>query len=74
MPSIGPNEIFIFVGIALLLVWPWCRVFAKAGHPAWYGLSILIPLLNVIGLLYLAFSEWPSRRDSLRGPAGGWGA
>jgi hypothetical protein len=73
MPSIGPTEVLMFGVIALLFVWPWCRIFAKAGYPAWYGLSLLVPVLNLVGLLYLAFAEWPSRQESHHVP-GLWDA
>jgi hypothetical protein len=74
MASIGPTGVFMVATVALLFVWPWCRIFAKAGYPAWYGLSLLVPVLNLIGLLYLAFAEWPSRREAHHGPSDLWDA
>ena len=40
-----------------------CRVFAKAGYPAWFGLLVLVPVVNAIVLLGLAFLRWPIERE-----------
>jgi hypothetical protein len=51
-----------------VLVFPFWRIFSKAGFPGWYGLIMVVPLLNVLGLFYLALATWPAHhRDS--GPA-----
>ncbi len=62
MSVIGVPELFIVGFLWLLILWPWWRIFSKAGYPGWFAFSQLIPLLNLIALFYLAFSEWPSRR------------
>ena len=54
--------ILIILGIILVVV-IWRNIFQKAGYPAWYGFLILVPILNFIMLLYLAFSEWPIHRE-----------
>lgn len=48
---------------ALLLVIPVWKICAKAGHPGWYSLILFIPLLNVVALYLLAFTEWPIERE-----------
>ncbi len=32
---------------------------AKAGFPGWYGVAVVIPMLNLLLVLFLAFAEWP---------------
>jgi hypothetical protein len=31
----------------------------KAGYPRWRGLVMAIPLLNLVALLFFAYSTWP---------------
>jgi len=59
MPNIGGSEVLVFAFIGVVLIWPYWRIFAKAGFPGWYALSALVPLVNLIVFLYLAFAEWP---------------
>ena len=35
---------------------------AKAGFPGWYGVAVVIPMLNLLLVLFLAFAEWPLER------------
>ena len=53
--------------VAILL--PACRICRKAGYPAAAGVLALIPVLNVVLLWFLAFSEWPLEKElvGLRG-------
>ena len=41
----------------------WCLIFKKAGWRWALGLLMLIPIVNPILFLILAFSEWPVRRE-----------
>ena len=40
--------------------WMICR---KTGNPGLLGLAFLIPVVNVLAWLYLAFSKWPIERE-----------
>jgi uncharacterized membrane protein YhaH (DUF805 family) len=64
MPNLGPVELVILLFFGVLLVWPWWRIFSKAGYPGWYALSQLLPLVNVLALFFLAFSKWPIRAST----------
>lgn len=71
---------FIVLGIALnivLVVWPFCRIFSKAGYPWALGLLMMVPIADIIMRFVLAFGDWPIFRNQ-RGfsqspvsPAGG---
>jgi uncharacterized membrane protein len=37
----------------------WWRVFSKAGYSGVLGLLMIVPLINVVLLLVLAFAKWP---------------
>jgi hypothetical protein len=48
----------------VLIVLPFWKIFSKAGYSGWFSLLMLIPLVNLIALYVLAFSNWPaSRKD-----------
>ena len=48
--------------MAIVVVLPFRRICAKAGYSGLLSLLILVPLVNLIFLYYLAFSEWPTHR------------
>lgn len=54
---------FILVGIILyLFIHIWCNIFQKAGYNRFMGLLMLIPGINFLMLLVLAFDKWPIER------------
>ena len=52
---------FWLLMFALNLVAFW-RIFEKAGFNGAYALLMMVPVLNVVGLLLLACVEWPVHR------------
>ncbi len=68
--QMGP-WIFFLVGLGILFfilsmiisVVIWCMLFHKAGFGWFWGLLLLVPIVNVILPFYLAFSDWPVRRE-----------
>ena len=61
--SIGGLAEFVIIAAVVLCVWAYWRIFAKAGYPGAMGILTVIPLLNVIMLFFLAFSEWPVLKE-----------
>jgi hypothetical protein len=57
---------FIAIPVVVLLAFGvlpfWC-ICKKAGFPAWYSLVILVPPFNIAFLFFMAFAEWPVRRQ-----------
>jgi hypothetical protein len=47
--------ILLITGIILLPYWV---IFKKAGYSPWLSLLVLIPLINLIVLYVVAFSQW----------------
>ncbi len=45
--------------VAVVAFW---RICAKAGFPGCYGVAVVIPMLNLLLVLFLAFAEWPLER------------
>ena len=49
--------VFIFIGVAIVIVPMW-QICKKAGFSPWLSLLIMVPLGNLILLYVIAFSEW----------------
>lgn len=62
-PPIGPFEGLVMLAAALIVIIPFWRIFARAGHPGWLGILMALPLINLILLYYLAFSNWPALQN-----------
>ncbi len=45
--------------IAIVVVIPAWRICQRTGNPGWMGLLILIPVVNLVLLYVIAFSDWP---------------
>lgn len=59
MSGFGP---FWMLLISAIVVLPFWRICTKAGYSGWLSLLVLIPMVNVVFVYFLGFSEWPSLR------------
>lgn len=64
--NFGVGELVIIFCIFALALWPTWRICAKSGNSGALALGFLIPLVNIILVLYLAFSEWPIEKELKR--------
>jgi len=55
----------ILVGLIVLAIkiLIFCKIFSKAGYCWALGLLILLPIVNIIMAFFLAFADWPIRRE-----------
>lgn len=51
-------------------VYIWIRLVGKTGNNQWLGLLMLVPIANLVLLIWLAFSEWPLERRATKPPSG----
>ncbi len=56
---------------ALIVIIPYWKIFGKAGFPRIFGLFMIVPLVNLILLYVLAFSQWRVLSITNRKPIGG---
>ncbi len=56
----GPFGVFF---MAALLIVPFWFIFGKAGYSRWLSLLMLVPVVNLVLLYYLAFSDWPALKE-----------
>lgn len=61
---------FVLVGAILLItLLPMWMICDKAGFPGWISLATLVPVLNILLLFFLAFTQWPALRRTSSGKA-----
>ena len=53
---------FMFWVVSALSLLSFWMIASKAGFPGWISLAILVPVLNFVFLLYLAFAPWAALR------------
>ena len=53
-----PYAILAALGL-LVTGYVWSRIFWKAGWGQWTGVLMLVPIVNVVMLVMLAFGRWP---------------
>ena len=63
MPMIGIQELLMVLLVGLVLILPCWRIFTKAGFPGPLALTLLVPVLNIVVLFYVAFTDWPTQRQ-----------
>jgi hypothetical protein len=68
MFGIGIPELLAAAVLGSFVVLPFWKIFTKAGFPGALSLSQVVPVLNVVALFYLAFSEWPVHRELSQSP------
>lgn len=71
-PNVSLTAVYLLIVVAVGLVSTivslviWWKIFAKAGYSGTLSLLMLIPLVNLIVMLYLAFSTWPLEEELRR--------
>lgn len=61
-----------FIAVVIFIInwgWLWCNISYAIKKPKWVGIFMMIPVLNILTLLYLAFGS-PTRRSIYRPPPG----
>lgn len=55
---------------SIIAIIPFWRICERAGLSPWLSLLLLIPLVNIIFVYYVAFTDWPAQRGSAGTPPG----
>lgn len=49
--------------MAVVVVVPVWRICQRIGYPGWMGILVLIPMVNLVLLYFIAFTDWPNDRN-----------
>ena len=68
-PAMDPStSIAVTLGFSLLLVYPFWRIYRRAGLNPWFSLLVLLPLVGLPGAAaILAFQTWPNGESKRAG-------
>jgi hypothetical protein len=61
--SMWPFGPLMMLVCAALIIVPFWFIFRKAGYSQWLGLLMVVPIVNLVMLYFLAFSDWPRLRE-----------
>jgi hypothetical protein len=59
----GVSHWIFFVVMVALILYPIGRILGRLGFSPFWSLLVFIPLVNLISLWMLAFSEWHAGRE-----------
>ncbi len=70
-PDVAPLMVLVlilvyavfFIGLLVLNIVIWWKVFKKTGYGGALGLLMLVPIANIVMLFVLAFGDWPVLRE-----------
>ena len=57
-----PELPFLLVG-GIIIILPLWKVFSKAGYPGALSFGMILPVINIILLYFLGFSDWPVLKE-----------
>jgi hypothetical protein len=57
-----PELLFLLVG-GIIIILPLWKVFSKAGYPGVLSLGMIFPVVNIVLLYFLGFSDWPILKE-----------
>jgi len=63
--GVGMFVVVVFMALMslVLMLIIWWKIFSKAGWPGALSLVMLVPLVNIIMVVYFAFATWPIQRE-----------
>ncbi|MBS0380760.1 MAG: hypothetical protein JSS29_19950 [Proteobacteria bacterium] len=50
----------IYIVVAVIPFWRICK---RVGLSEWLGLLIIVPIVNIIFIYWLAFTDWPIQKS-----------
>lgn len=66
MTGYGLAHWLIFVVMVVLVLYPIGRILRRLGLSPFWSVLVFVPLVNLLSLWVLAFSDWPGEKDKER--------
>ncbi|MGP6158873.1 MAG: hypothetical protein ACLPYS_15435 [Vulcanimicrobiaceae bacterium] len=64
--GLGLFAMLVVFAVLIFSFYIYWRIAAKAGYNGAVSLLLLVPLVNVVAVIYFAFSEWPIETELAR--------
>jgi hypothetical protein len=61
-PLVGAIELAGILLLSAIIIFPFWKIFRKAGLPAWLSLLTVIPIVDLAVLYYVGLAKWPARQ------------
>ena len=60
-PTAMANPVYGIIGLVVIIfmLFIWVKIVGKTGNSKWLGLLMIVPLVNIVFMIWLAFSIWP---------------
>ncbi len=64
MGGLSLPHLIVLAMVFGVFVYPTSRILKRAGFSGWLALLGIVPFLNIIGLWWFAFADWPNDRGN----------
>ena len=68
MSNLGTTELVLILVVVLVLaglvIFPYSRIFKKAGFSPALSCLMIVPVVNLATLYFLALAEWPALKEA----------
>ncbi|MDX2275205.1 MAG: hypothetical protein NW206_07110 [Hyphomonadaceae bacterium] len=54
----------VWLVVIAFFIFLWWKIFSKAGFSGWLSLLLLVPIANLIVIIYFAFADWPALKKT----------
>ena len=68
MDLFSPRHLLIILVVFFLFVFPFWKIFRKAGHSGWFSLLMFVPIASTVALYWLALATWPLELANTKRP------
>jgi uncharacterized protein (DUF983 family) len=64
MGSYSMPMFMMWLIMGIIIIFPFWFIFPKAGFSKWLSLLMIVPIVNIIMIYILAFSQWSGKRNN----------
>ena len=61
-PMMGSIELIGIILLSVVIIFPFWKIFRKAGFSKWLSLLTIIPIVDLVVLYYVGLAKWPPQQ------------
>lgn len=54
----------VWLAVVVFFIFLYWKIFSKAGFSGWISLLLLVPIVNLIVIIWFAFADWPALKKN----------